>query len=161
MSSITSTFDTMRSGTHTQNLMPIRSGFFQENRFSLSVQETVMCFPGAAKLAAYMIPHLIYDAQSDAIIGFYFNINIHSRPKSGHRSILRIRIQHRTYDSGCFHTVITKSYPTKKFCPRLFKPPNIIAVMHTSHLVCLIILYHMRIWFKLIAHLIPAGPTMG
>ena len=39
-----------------------------------------MCFPGAAKLAAYMIPHLIYDAQSDAIIGFYFNINIHSRP---------------------------------------------------------------------------------
>ena len=96
MSSITCfyySFDSMCHSAGTQDLMPLRFCFFQKNRFTRCIQETMVCFSGTTDIAACMIPYSVYNAEFNTIIGLYGNIDIHSFTKAGHGLILGHRLR--------------------------------------------------------------------
>lgn len=65
-----------------------------------------------------------------------------------HPKIICLYGQHRTYNSGLFHLLISQSHLFHQINPRLFKPPDIIGVMDDSHLIGLIIMYFTLIAFS-------------
>ena len=121
---------------------------FQRKQISFSVKEAMFGVSHCADFSCFCIFHFIGQFQPNAIVFFHPCLDGYGFPKTGHGLILAVYFQYRAYDSFCLHPVISHPKLFHQIGSCFFKPPNIIGMMHDSHLIGLIILCFVLIDMK-------------